>query len=118
MQFQTTAAKGMLCGSTRASTCKQFSLFGLLHRDFLSRIQHYIALLLSVLLLKLQCCCSEKVTVPASKPNITFQGQGFDLTAIAWNDTAKSANGTFYSASVSVFASGFIAKNISFIVTA
>lgn len=57
----------------------------------------------------------EKVTVPASKPNITFQGQGFDITAIAWNDTAKSANGTFYSASVSIFASGFIAKNISFI---
>lgn len=75
-------------------------------------------MLLTVLVLKLQYCYSEKVTVPASKPNITFQGQGFDLTAIAWNDTAKSANGTFYCASVSVFASGFIAKNISFIVTA
>ncbi|KAF8774945.1 hypothetical protein HU200_004990 [Digitaria exilis] len=57
----------------------------------------------------------EKVTIPASKPNLTFQGQGFDLTAIAWNDTAKSANGTFYSASVSIFATGFVAKNISFI---
>jgi len=68
------------------------------------------------MLLKPQHYSSEKVTVPASKPNITFQGQGFDITAIAWNDTAKSANGTFYSASVSIFASGFIAKNISFIV--
>lgn len=56
--------------------------------------------------------------VPATKPNITFQGQGFDLTAIMWNDTANSSHGTFYSASVSVFAAGFVAKNISFIVTA
>ena len=40
MQFQTTAARGMLCGSTRASTCKQFSLLRLLDRDFLPRIQH------------------------------------------------------------------------------
>lgn len=48
----------------------------------------------------------EKVTVPATKPNITFQGQGFDLTAIAWNDTANSSHGTFYSASVTVFAAG------------
>lgn len=59
-------------------------------------------------------CYSEKVTVPATKPNITFQGQGFDLTAIMWNDTANSSHGTFYSASVSVFATGFVAKNISF----
>lgn len=71
-------------------------------------------LLRSVLLPKLNCC-SEKVTVPATKPNITFQGQGFDLTAISWNDTANSSHGTFYSGSVSVFATGFVAKNISFI---
>uniref|UniRef100_A0A0E0LSC6 Pectinesterase n=1 Tax=Oryza punctata TaxID=4537 RepID=A0A0E0LSC6_ORYPU len=71
-------------------------------------------LLRNVLLLKLNCC-SEKVTVPATKPNITFQGQGFDLTAISWNDTANSSHGTFYSGSVSVFATGFVAKNISFI---
>ncbi|KAL5232272.1 hypothetical protein ABZP36_031048 [Zizania latifolia] len=57
----------------------------------------------------------EKVTIPGSKPNITFQGQGFDLTAIAWSDTANSSHGTFYSASVSIFATGFVAKNISFI---
>lgn len=59
---------------------------------------------------------SEKVMVPITKPNITFQGQGYTSTAIAWNDTAKSANGTFYSGSVQVFASNFIAKNISFMV--
>uniref|UniRef100_A0ACD6A0J0 Uncharacterized protein n=1 Tax=Avena sativa TaxID=4498 RepID=A0ACD6A0J0_AVESA len=58
----------------------------------------------------------EKVMIPATKPNITFQGQGFDLTAIMWNDTANSSHGTFYSASVSVFATGFVAKNISFMV--
>ncbi|GAU23446.1 hypothetical protein TSUD_331440 [Trifolium subterraneum] len=52
--------------------------------------------------------------VPKTKPNITFQGQSYTSTAIAWNDTAKSANGTFYSGSVQVFASNFIAKNISF----
>ncbi|TKY62557.1 pectinesterase 8 [Spatholobus suberectus] len=56
----------------------------------------------------------EKVFVPKTKPNITFQGQGYTSTAIAWNDTALSANGTFYSGSVQVFASNFIAKNISF----
>ena len=72
--------------------------------------------LINVVLLKLHCY-SEKVTVPAAKPNITFQGQGFDLTAIIWNDTANSSHGTFNSASVSVFATGFVAKNISFMVT-
>ncbi|XP_047156180.1 probable pectinesterase 8 isoform X1 [Vigna umbellata] len=56
----------------------------------------------------------EKVMVPKTKPNITFQGQGYTSTSIAWNDTALSANGTFYSGSVQVFASNFIAKNISF----
>ncbi|CAM8904410.1 unnamed protein product [Rhodiola kirilowii] len=56
----------------------------------------------------------EKVIVPKTKPNITFQGQGYMSTAIAWNDTAASAHGTFYSGSVQVFATNFIAKNISF----
>ncbi|KAJ7964612.1 Pectinesterase [Quillaja saponaria] len=56
----------------------------------------------------------EKVNVPRTKPNITFQGQGYTSTAIAWNDTANSAHGTFYSGSVQVFAEKFIAKNISF----
>ncbi|KAK9284358.1 hypothetical protein L1049_023529 [Liquidambar formosana] len=56
----------------------------------------------------------EKVMVPRTKPNITFQGQGFTSTAIVWNDTANSSHGTFYSGSVQVFAANFIAKNISF----
>ncbi|WZZ20138.1 hypothetical protein YC2023_121525 [Brassica napus] len=42
----------------------------------------------------------EKVAIPKTKPNITLQGQGFETTSIAWNDTAYSANGTFYCASV------------------
>uniref|UniRef100_A0A9I9DCC1 Pectinesterase n=1 Tax=Cucumis melo TaxID=3656 RepID=A0A9I9DCC1_CUCME len=56
----------------------------------------------------------EKVMVPKSKPNVTFQGQGYTTTAIVWNDTANSSHGTFYSGSVQVFSSNFIAKNISF----
>ncbi|KAG6385986.1 hypothetical protein SASPL_154870 [Salvia splendens] len=56
----------------------------------------------------------EKVTIPKTKPNITFQGQGYTSTAIVWNDTANSAHGTFYSGSVQIFATNFIAKNISF----
>ncbi|RWW35197.1 hypothetical protein GW17_00000040 [Ensete ventricosum] len=59
---------------------------------------------------------SEKVTIPKTKPNITFQGQGLYTTGIAWNDTANSSHGTFYSASVAVFGANFVAKNISFIV--
>ncbi|KAF7836496.1 putative pectinesterase 8 [Senna tora] len=56
----------------------------------------------------------EKVMVGKSKANITFKGEGYGSTIITWNDTAKSANGTFQSASVQVFASNFIAHNISF----
>ncbi|OVA05561.1 Pectinesterase [Macleaya cordata] len=56
----------------------------------------------------------EKVMVPRTKVNITFQGQGFESTAIVWNDNANSSHGTFYSGSVQVFAPNFIAKNISF----
>ncbi|XAR52847.1 Pectinesterase [Bertholletia excelsa] len=56
----------------------------------------------------------EKVMVPRTKPNVTFQGQGYLSTAIVWNDTANSSHGTFYSGSVQVFGANFIAKNISF----
>ncbi|CAL2248940.1 unnamed protein product [Prunus armeniaca] len=56
----------------------------------------------------------EKISIPKNKPNITFQGQGYESTAIAWNDTANSSHGTFYSGSVQVFADNFVAKNISF----
>lgn len=62
------------------------------------------------------CSDSEKVTIPRTKPNITFQGQGHLSTAIAWNDTANSSHGTFYSGSVQVFSNNFIARNISFMV--
>ncbi|KAJ8564584.1 hypothetical protein K7X08_001044 [Anisodus acutangulus] len=56
----------------------------------------------------------EKVIVPKSKPNITFQGQGYTSTAIIYNDNANSSHGTFNSGSVQVFSTNFIAKNISF----
>ncbi|KAH9326076.1 hypothetical protein KI387_006254, partial [Taxus chinensis] len=56
----------------------------------------------------------EKVSVAESKPSITFQGRGYLNTSIVWNDTANSSHGTFFSASVTVFASNFIARNISF----
>ncbi|XP_019193329.1 PREDICTED: probable pectinesterase 8 [Ipomoea nil] len=56
----------------------------------------------------------EKVIIPKTKPNITFQGQGYTSTAIVWNGTANSSGGTFYSGSVQVFSGNFIAKNISF----
>ncbi|KAI3976614.1 hypothetical protein MKX01_008472 [Papaver californicum] len=56
----------------------------------------------------------EKVTVPKTKANVTFQGQGFESTAIVYNDNANSSHGTFYSGSVQVFAPNFIAKNLSF----
>ncbi|KAF7836494.1 putative pectinesterase 8 [Senna tora] len=56
----------------------------------------------------------EKVMVEKSKANITFHGEGYTKTIIVWNDTAKSANGTYFSGSVQVFAPNFIAHNISF----
>nr|QIR83178.1 pectin methylesterase 20 [Cunninghamia lanceolata] len=56
----------------------------------------------------------EKVSVAESKARITFQGQGYLNTSIQWNDTANSSHGTFFSASVTVFAPNFIARNISF----
>ncbi|KAJ4955100.1 hypothetical protein NE237_011883 [Protea cynaroides] len=57
---------------------------------------------------------SEKVKVPKEKPNITFQGQGLQSTAISWDDIASKTNGTFFTGSVEVFSDNFIAKNISF----
>lgn len=62
----------------------------------------------------------EKVVVPASKPYITFQGAGRDVTVIEWHDRAsdRGPNGqqlrTYRSASVTVFANYFSARNISF----
>lgn len=62
----------------------------------------------------------EKVVVPASKPYITFQGEGRDVTVLQWHDRAsdKGPDGqqlrTYHTASVAVFAPYFTARNISF----
>ncbi|KAK2974982.1 hypothetical protein RJ640_012848 [Escallonia rubra] len=62
----------------------------------------------------------EKVVVPALKPYITFQGAGRDTTVIEWHDRAsdRGADGqqlrTYHTASVTVYASYFSARNISF----
>lgn len=58
--------------------------------------------------------------MPVSKPYITFQGAGMDWTVIEWHDRAcdRGANGqqlrTYQTASVTVFANYFSARNISF----
>eukprot|EP00253_Pinus_taeda_P023601 PITA_23601 len=55
----------------------------------------------------------EKVTIPKRKPFITLSGSDAKSTIISWNDTARSANGTFFSATVTVSASDFIARDIT-----
>eukprot|EP00253_Pinus_taeda_P008082 PITA_08082 len=55
----------------------------------------------------------EKVTIPANKPFITLSGLDAQNTVITWNDSAKSSNGTVYSATVTVYASDFTARNIT-----
>ncbi|KAL2933407.1 putative pectinesterase 15 [Bienertia sinuspersici] len=52
--------------------------------------------------------------VNANKTNLIIQGQGYESTIISWNDTSSSTGGTAYSASVTVFAPGFVAYNITF----
>lgn len=58
--------------------------------------------------------------MPATKPYITFQGAGKDATVIEWHDRASDPgpNGqqlrTYRTASVTVFANYFSARNISF----
>ncbi|XP_075641197.1 putative pectinesterase 68 [Castanea sativa] len=62
----------------------------------------------------------EKVMVPVTKPYITFEGAGRDVTVIEWHDRAsdRGPNGqqlrTYRTASVTVFANYFSARNISF----
>ncbi|KAF9602852.1 hypothetical protein IFM89_031798 [Coptis chinensis] len=56
----------------------------------------------------------EKVIVDRTKSNVIFQGQGYQTTIIAWNDTALSAKGTTSSHTVGIFASNFTAYDISF----
>lgn len=58
--------------------------------------------------------------VPVTKPYITFEGEGRDKTVIEWHDRAGDVgpNGqqirTYRTASVTVFANFFSARNISF----
>ncbi|KAE8713798.1 putative pectinesterase 68 [Hibiscus syriacus] len=62
----------------------------------------------------------EKVVVPETKPYITFQGGGRESTFVEWHDRAcdRGANGqqlrTYRTASVTVYANYFSARNISF----
>lgn len=64
--------------------------------------------------------CREKVVVPASKPYVTFQGAGRDVTVVEWHDRAsdRGPDGqplrTYNTASVTILANYFNAKNISF----
>ena len=63
--------------------------------------------------------CREKVVVPASKPYMTFQGAGRDVTVVEWHDRAsdRGPDGqplrTYNTASVTILANYFNA-NISF----
>ncbi|KAI3953423.1 hypothetical protein MKW92_029089 [Papaver armeniacum] len=54
----------------------------------------------------------EKVFVPKNKTNLVLVGT--TNTWVSWNDTAKSANGTFYCWTFIVFASNFTAYNVNF----
>eukprot|EP01018_Ginkgo_biloba_P011107 Gb_23209 [translate_table: standard] len=62
----------------------------------------------------------EKVLVPITKPYITFQGWGKERTSIEWHNKASDVGPdgqelhTYNTASVTVLASHFTAKNISF----
>ena len=62
--------------------------------------------------------CREKVVVPASKPYMTFQGAGRDVT-VEWHDRAsdRGPDGqplrTYNTASVTILANYFNAKNIT-----
>lgn len=55
----------------------------------------------------------EKVAIPAEKPFIILSGSSANTTIISWNDNAQSTGGTFYSATVTVSASDFIARYIT-----
>ncbi|KAJ8505861.1 hypothetical protein OPV22_006747 [Ensete ventricosum] len=56
----------------------------------------------------------EKVSIAASKGFIVLQGEGSEKTVITWNDDA-SRGGTMNSATFSVFANDFVARNIRFV---
>nr|XP_016453776.1 PREDICTED: probable pectinesterase 15 [Nicotiana tabacum] len=56
----------------------------------------------------------EKVVINPNKTNLIIEGQGYLNTIISWNDTANSTGGTANSFTVAIYASNFIAYNISF----
>jgi pectinesterase len=55
----------------------------------------------------------EKVTVPSNKPYIIFQGAGMSSTIISNSETASSV-GTADSATVTIWATNFVAKGMGF----
>ena len=55
----------------------------------------------------------EKVMIPAEKLFIILSGSGANNTIITWNDSEKSSGGTYYCATVYVFASDFMARYIT-----
>ncbi len=57
--------------------------------------------------------CREKVTVPSNKPYIIFQGAGMSSTIISNSETASSV-GTADSATVTIWATNFVAKGMGF----
>ncbi|KAL6593061.1 hypothetical protein ACP70R_049147 [Stipagrostis hirtigluma subsp. patula] len=56
---------------------------------------------------------AEKVVVWSNKTGVTVQGRGNLESTVAWNDTANSTGGTFYSATFTVLADRFVACNVS-----
>lgn len=56
----------------------------------------------------------EKVTIPKEKPFITLKGSGAKNTVISWNADAQSSGGTYNSGTVTVLASDFKARDITF----
>ena len=68
--------------------------------------------------------CREKVEIPATMAYITLEGAGADKTIIEWDDTADRLGqsgqplGTYGSATFAVNSPYFIAKNITFQVSA
>eukprot|EP00250_Pteridium_aquilinum_P003442 c13752_g1_i1 orf=72-1256(-) len=56
----------------------------------------------------------EKVKIPKDKPFITVEGAGMNSTTITWDDTATSSKSTFKSATFTVMAPGFVARDLTF----
>eukprot|EP00253_Pinus_taeda_P003895 PITA_03895 len=55
----------------------------------------------------------EKVQIPQGKSFITLVGSGSQSTVISWDDCSDTSGGTFNTATLSVFATDFVAKYIT-----